>query len=462
VGRAAVHGGGAVTLWGGRFGETPDEALWRFTVDTADRRMLAFDIAGSVAHVTMLGEVGLLAADEAAQLREGLDRIAREAEAGDFEWQDSDEDVHTAVERRLGEIVGAVAGKLHTGRSRNDQVCLDLRLYLRDAVDSRIAQLHDLVRVLVDKAEEVGGTVVPAYTHLQQAQAVPLAHHFLAYAFMALRDAERFEDARTRIAVSPLGAGAAGGSSLPLDPMRTAELLDLPAVFANSLDAVGSRDFVAEYGFVCSQAMVHLSRLAEDLVLWATEEFGWATFSDRYTTGSSALPQKKNPDIAELARGKAATVTGDVTSLLSLQKGLPLTYNRDLQEDKRAVFHADDTLAAALPALAGMIESAQFHPPSPSSWTVALDVAEILVERGVPFREAHAAVGRLVSELIRDGRTLAEATPGDLEAAHPQLIPADLGRVTPDASVASRTTHGGGSMTAVAAQISTIRAVLAS
>jgi argininosuccinate lyase len=449
-----------VTLWGGRFSESPDAAVWQFTVDTADRRLLMADITGSIAHVTMLGEVGLLAADEVDRLLGGLEAVVGEAADGSFAWQDTDEDVHTAVERRLGELVGAVAGKLHTGRSRNDQVCLDLRLYLREAAADRREQLHDLARTLADKAEQVGDTIVPAYTHLQQAQAVPLAHHLLAYAFMVLRDAERFADAGDRIAVSPLGAGAAGGSSLPLDPHRTAELLGLPAVFDNSLDAVGSRDFAAEYVFACSQAMVHLSRLAEDLILWATEEFGWATYSDRYTTGSSALPQKKNPDVAELARGKAATVIGDLTALLSLQKGLPLTYNRDLQEDKRAVFHADDTLAAALPALAGMIESAEFHPPAPSSWTAALDVAEILVERGVPFREAHEAVGRLVADLVATGRTLVEATAGDLERAHPHLIPADVERVTSAVSVAMRTTPGGGSLASVAEQIESVRATL--
>jgi argininosuccinate lyase len=446
-----------VTLWGGRFVESPDEALWRFTVDPSDRRLLPFDIEGSVAHVTMLAEVGLLSGEEAERLRSGLGRIEREASEGDFEWHDTDEDVHTAVERRLGEIVGDVAGKLHTGRSRNDQVCLDLRLYLREACGGRVSQLRDLARALADKAEEVGDVLVPSYTHLQQAQAVPLAHHVLAYAWMALRDAGRFTDARTRIAVSPLGAGASGGSSLPLDPARTAELLDLPAVFDNSLDAVGARDFAAEYTFACGQAMVHLSRLAEDLILWGTEEFGWATYSDRHTTGSSALPQKKNPDIAELARGKAATVIGDVTALLSLQKGLPLTYNRDLQEDKRAVFHADDTLSGALTALGGMIEATQFHPPPPGSWTVALDVAEILVERGVPFREAHDAVGHLVADVVRSGRTLADVTAGELVAAHPHLVPADLDRMTPAASVAARRTAGGGSAESVVRQIAAVR-----
>ncbi len=450
-----------MTLWGGRFSEGPDEALWRFTVDTADHRLLADDVEGSLAHVAMLGEVGLLSAGEVASISGGLEAILAEAQAGEFVWRDGDEDVHTAVERRLGELIGEGAGKLHTGRSRNDQVCLDLRLYLRRAAGDRIRQLGAAVEVLAGVAEEVGETVVPSYTHLQQAQAVPLAHHLLAYAWMLLRDRERFVDLEPRLDVSPLGAGASGGSRLPLDPAFVAAALGFRAVFDNSLDAVAARDFVSEYVFCCAQTMVHLSRLAEELVLWSTEEFAWATFSDRYTTGSSALPQKKNPDIAELARGKAATVIGDLGGILALQKGLPLSYNRDLQEDKRAVFHADDSLALALAAMTGMVESTEFHPPVPSATVSVLDLAEVLVERGVPFREAHRAVGRLVAGVTASGRSLAETTAGDLEAAHTQLVPADLDLLDPAASVAARITPGGGSHASVQAQLERIRARLA-
>ncbi len=451
-----------MTLWGGRFMEPPDDTLWRFTTDPADRRLLTEDIAGSIAHIEMLGHVGLLPDEDVTVLVEGLKRILDEANEGRFEFVDTDEDVHTAVERRLGELVGPVAGKLHTGRSRNDQVCLDLRLYLRRACDRRIDQLHDLVAVLVAKAEEVDDAVVAAYTHLQQAQAVPLAHHLLAYAWMLLRDAERFRDAKDRIDVSPLGAGAAAGSSLPLEPRDVADRLKFAKVFDNSLDAVGSRDFVAEFAFACAQAMVTLSRLSEELVLWATEEFGWVRYADRYTTGSSALPQKKNPDIAELARGKAATVIGDLTALLALQKGLPLAYNRDLQEDKRAVFHADDTLTEALAALSGMVATARFDPPPPSPWVTALDLAEALVARGVPFREAHAAVGNLVARLWAEGRTLAEVTAGELEGTHPRFVPEDLDLVDPRGSVEARRTAGGGSRSSVADQVSRLREILGS
>ncbi len=449
-----------MTLWGGRFEEGPAELLWQFTVDHSDRRLLADDIIGSQAHATMLVDVGILSSEEGAALQRGLAEVLAEANAGKFEWSDGDEDVHSAVERRLYELVGEVAGKLHTGRSRNDQVCLDLRLYLRRAAEERAVQITDLAKVLMALAEEVGDTVVASYTHVQQAQAVPLAHHLLAYAWMLVRDRDRFLDAHPRINTSPLGAGASAGSRLPLDPVQTAKTLGFTAVFDNSMDAVASRDFVAEYAFCCAQAMVTLSRLSEEMVLWASEEYGWATFGDAYTTGSSAMPQKKNPDIAELARGKTATVIGDLTALMSLQKGLPLTYNRDLQEDKRAVFHADDALAQALAAVGGMVESAQFHPPEPSSMVTALDLAEILVDRGVPFREAHEAVGSLVAGLASEGRTLADATAGELEAAHVQLIPADLELLTPAASVADRVTPGGGSMESVAAQLNALRTAL--
>jgi argininosuccinate lyase len=449
-----------VTLWGGRFEEGPAELLWRFTVDHSDRRLLGDDIRGSLAHAAMLTEVGILSEAESDEIRNGLGEILAEEDAGSFEWIAGDEDVHSAVERRLGELIGANAGKLHTGRSRNDQICLDLRLYLRRQTEARAVQITELIRVLVNLAEEVGDTVVSSYTHLQQAQAVPLAHHLLAYAWMLLRDRDRFLGAYPRLDTSPLGAGASAGSRLPIDPARSAELLGFRSVFANSMDAVGSRDFVAEYVFCCAQTMVTLSRLAEEMILWATEEYGWVTFGDSYTTGSSAMPQKKNPDVAELTRGKTATVIGDLTTLMTLQKGLPLTYNRDLQEDKRAVFHADDTAALALAALGGMMESAVFHPPPPSSMVTALDLAEILVDRGVPFREAHEVVGGLVARLAADGRTLGDATAVELESAHVQLVPGDVDSLTPEASVAARVTAGGGSMESVRGQLVELRSQL--
>ena len=372
----------------------------------------------------MLGEVGILGGDDVEAISNGLRSIGTEAAGGTFEFTDSDEDVHSAVERRLFELIGEPAGRLHTGRSRNDQIALDIRLYLRRTARERTHDLVALASLTADLSDRVGDMVVPAYTHLQQAQPIPLGRHLMAYGWMALRDAGRFADLGGRLDVSPLGAGAVAGSGLPITPAITAAKLGFSRTFDNSIDAVGSRDLVAEYAFCCAQAMTHLSRLAEDVVLWSTSEFGWVTLDDSYSTGSSALPQKKNPDIAELARGKSAAVAADVATLLGIQKGTPLAYNRDLQEDKRAVFHADDTLAGALPALGGMLDTAQFHPPEPADETVALDVAEALVVRGVPFREAHEAIGRLVSSLQDVG--LGDATAEQLAAAHPLLTPADV------------------------------------
>ena len=446
-----------MTLWGGRFNDGPDDILWRYTVDYSDRRMLVDDVTGSMAHVTMLGEVGLLDTEEVSVISGGLSSILSEAADASFEFSDGDEDVHSAVERRLGELIGPLAGKLHTGRSRNDQVALDLRLYLKRSAAERIVQLRGFALAMAAKAESVGNVVVPAYTHLQQGQSVPLAHHLLAYAWMAVRDVERFEGARGRIEVSPLGAGALGGSSLPLDPDRTADLLDMSRRFDNSMDAVAARDHVAEYGFAATQAMVHLSRLAEECILWATVEFGWVTFADGLTAGSSAMPQKKNPDIAELTRGKAAMAIGQLTALMTMQKGLPMTYNRDLQEDKAAVFAIDDALAGALEAMTALVASAEFHPPPADSAVTALDLAEVLVERGVPFREAHTAVGRLVSSLAANGRPLSEATVEDLVSADDRFVGDDLTRTDPTDSVKNRRTPGGGSFESVAAQLSELR-----
>ncbi len=447
-------------LWGGRFDEPPEHAMWEFTVSHADRRLLEDDVAGSLAHVGMLGETGIIGGEQAAELRRGLEQIASEAASGAFGFLPGDEDVHTAVERRLGELIGPVAGLLHTGRSRNDQIALDIRLYLRRNAAARIDGLHGLAEVLAGQAEAAGETVVALYTHLQQAQAVPFAHHLLAHVWALLRSADRFASVVRRLDVSPLGAGAGGGSALPLRPDVVATSLGFSDVFDNSLDAVAGRDLVAEYAFCCAQAMADLSRLAEELVMWATSEFGWATYSDRYTTGSSALPHKKNPDVAELVRGKAAAVAGDVATLLGLQKGLPLAYNRDLQEDKEAVFHADDALRGSLAALTGMVATAEFHPPPPAAAVAALDLAEVLVERGVPFREAHRAVGALVGELERSGRAFTEATGADLAAAHDAFSAADLELLDPAVSVRRRISPGGGSHESVRAQLAALRSRL--
>ena len=317
--------------------------------------------------------------------------------------------------------------------------------------------MRDFALAMAATAESVGETVVPGYTHLQQAQAVPFAHHLLAHASAALRDMERLEDLDRRLDISPLGAGALGGSSLALDPDRSAELLGMEGRFINSMDAVAARDHLAEYAFACTQALVHLSRLATECVLWTTTEFGWVTFSDALTTGSSAMPHKKNPDIAELTRGRAATAIGQLTGLMALQKGLPMTYNRDLQEDKAAVFAIDDALEGALEAMTALVRNADFHPPLPDSSVTALDLAEALVERGVPFREAHGAVGALLASLLAEGRTLAEASAEDLDAADARFEPGDLALTEPVESVRRRQSTGGASFASVREQLGILR-----
>lgn len=444
-----------MTLWGGRFEGGMSEETRRFTGDTSDRRLLEVDIEGSIAHVEMLGTTGIIGQDEASVLADGLREILGEAAL--FEFVETDEDVHTAVERRLGELVGDVAGKLHTGRSRNDQVALDLRLYLREKAEARVIQLNDLIRALTDQADRHAETLAPTYTHLQTAQATTLGHHLLAHAWALLRDVERFGDCHARLDLSPLGAGASAGSSLALDRSSVAERLGFRGVIPNSVDAVGSRDFVSEYVFCCAQSMIDLSRMAEELVLWASQEFGWLTLGDDVSTGSSALPQKRNPDIAELVRGRAATVAGDMTAILTLQKALPLAYNRDLQEDKRIVFHADDTLAGAVQAMIALLSGVELHPPPPGAETTALDLAEALVVRGVPFREAHGSVGRLVKLLEADGRALGDATGDDLVAVDPRFHPMDVARLDPATSVRNRATAGAGGPDSVRAQIETLR-----
>jgi len=413
-----------MTLWGGRFEGSMSDVTRRFTADDSDRRLLEVDIRGSIAHVGMLGSAGIVTEDEAARLAAGLEEILGEVDV--FEFVETDEDVHTAVERRLGELVGEVAGKLHTGRSRNDQVALDLRLYLREAADSRLAQLRGWIETLMALAEGVADVAIPTYTHLQQAQVTSFGNHLLSYAWMAVRDIGRLADCSRRLNESPLGAGASAGSSLPLRRDQVSETLGMLRPVANTLDAVGSRDFVAEYVFCCAQTMVHLSRLAEELVLWASQEFGMLQPGDSVSTGSSALPHKRNPDIAELVRGRAAGLIGDTAAILSLQKALPLSYNRDLQEDKRIVFHADDTLARSLEAMVELLDGSRFAFSPPSPETAALPLAERLVMRGVPFREAHHLVGRLIRALETDGRTLGQATGEDLTSLDERFQADDL------------------------------------
>jgi argininosuccinate lyase len=439
-----MTGRDARPLWHGRFEAEPADELLAFTSSLAfDLRLAADDITGSRAHVAMLAKVGLLSDDEANAVTTALDTVDKELTDGTFAFAPTDEDIHTAIERRVTELAGSAGAKLHTGRSRNDQVALDLRLYLRREGRVAAAAVHALQEVLVRRGTDAGDTYLPGYTHLQRAQPVLLAHHLLAHFWAFARDVDRWRDALARADVSPLGAGALAGSSLPLDPDDVARELGFAHRFDNSLDAVSDRDFVAEALFVAALTQTHLSRLGEEIVLWASEEFGFVRLADAYSTGSSMLPQKKNPDIAELARGSAGRVIGDLTGLLVTLKGLPLAYNRDLQGDKEPLFDALDTCTGALRAVAGLLDSAEFvrarmQAAADGAATAATDLAELLVRQGLPFREAHQAVGALVRESVERGIALEE-----LVMADARLGPDALALLQPGEAVRRRTSPGG-------------------
>ena len=448
------------TLWHGRFAGSPSEALQALNDSLPfDQRMFREDIAGSRAHVRMLCDVGLFSEAERDGVLAALDTVEHEIESGSFDFQVNDEDIHTAVERRVTELDPAGA-KMHTGRSRNDQVATDLRLWTRSAIDEVLDLVERLQRTLLTHAEQAGDAYLPGYTHLQQAQPVALSHHLLAHGWALARDAERLVDARKRTNVSVLGAGALAGSSLPLDPEKSAAYLGFDAVFDNSLDGVADRDFVAEVLFTLSLLGVHLSRIGEEWILWASTEFGFVTLDDGFSTGSSMMPQKKNPDIAELARGKAGRLIGHLTGFLTTLKGLPLTYNKDMQEDKEPLFDAVDTVRLTLLALDGMISTTTFNTEAmaaqaASPYAAATDLAEWLVARGMPFRDAHAVVGEKVRRALAG-----EGSLGELVATDPQLGAEAAALLEPGVSVTRRTTRGGGSPAAVADQIERFRARL--
>jgi len=443
-----------VTLWQGRLSGGTADVVMDYSVSVHFDRLLARDdLAGSRAHVRGLGRGGLLTPDEVAVLLAALDRVEGELDAGSFAFSPDDEDIHTAVERRVTELAGDVGAKLHTGRSRNDQIATDLRLYAKRELTEVARGVVGLQEVLLARAREAGEAYLPGYTHLQRAQPVLLAHHLLAHGWALARDVDRLLATVTRLDVSPLGAGALAGSSLPLDPDGVAEDLGFAGRFENSLDAVSDRDFVAEALFDLALLGVHLSRIGEELVLWSTEEFGFAVFDDAFATGSSMLPQKKNPDVAELARGKSGRLIGNLTGLMVTLKGLPLAYNRDLQEDKEPLFDSVAQSHLALAALSGVLATLRFvtdrmEEAANGASVAAVDLAEWLVQQGMPFRQAHAVVGGLVGESLERQVPLAQ-----LVEAHPELGPEAVALLEPGVAVTRRTTPGGAGPAAVATQM---------
>ncbi|MHB1969772.1 MAG: argininosuccinate lyase [Acidimicrobiales bacterium] len=449
-----------MALWAGRFETAMDEALFELSESfSVDRALYHYDLEGSAAHVRGLERAGLLGEAERDELLGVLSAIEREFDEGTFVRAAGDEDIHMAIERRAIELAGSLGARLHTGRSRNDQVATALRLFTRDAL-ARVGEgLVGLIEALLALAERHPQARLPGYTHLQRAQAVLLSHHLGAHAFALVRDVGRLADARERLDVSPLGAGALAGSSLALDPAYTAELLGFAAPFANSMDAVSDRDFVAESLFAIALIGVHLSRLGEELVLWTTSEFGFARLGDAFTTGSSMLPHKKNADVAELARGKAGRLVGNLTGLLVTLKGLPLSYNRDLQEDKEPLFDSVRQALLVVRALTGAYGSLEFDEvraaaAADDELVVAIDLAEALVAAGVPFREAHERVGRLVGEAVRTGARLY-----DMVGADPDLA-GHRGLFAPGAALAARTTPGAAGPVAAPAQRARLEAEL--
>ena len=447
--------GGSSKLWGGRFSGETNEFVERFNASIDfDRRLYREDIAGSIAHAHMLAAQGIIPAEDSEAIERGLTEIRAEIDAGTFEFRLDREDIHLNIEAALTERIGDAGRRLHTGRSRNDQVATDTRLFTRAACDEVIDALRDLRSAFIDVAEREAPTVIPGYTHLQRAQPILLAHHLLAYEAMFTRDTERFGQARARVNVLPLGSGALAGVTYPIDRPAVARELGFDAISENSLDAVSDRDFIVDVHSAASLAMVHLSRFAEEVILWSSAEFGFARLDDAFSTGSSIMPQKKNPDVAELTRGKSARVIGNLMQALTLLKGQPLAYNKDNQEDKESLFDTIDTILVCLRVNAAMLPTITFHAARGASaaianFALATDVADYLAKKGVPFRGAHEAVGALVARCEREGRTFADLTLDEYRAAHP-AFDEDVLAIDLAASLAARDVPGGTAPNAVA------------
>ncbi|MDF2604506.1 argininosuccinate lyase [Sphingomonas sp.] len=455
-------------MWGGRFAEGPAAVMREINASIPfDKRMWRQDIRGSQAHVAMLAKQGIIGADDAAAIARGLETVEAHYEQAGVTEDLALEDIHMQTEARLAEAIGPTAGRLHTARSRNDQVATDFRLWVRDAIDQTLAALSAFQRALLDRAEEHAASVMPGFTHLQSAQPVTLGHHLMAYVEMARRDVSRFADARVRMNLSPLGSAALAGTGFPVDRHATAAALGFDGPTRNSLDAVSDRDFAIEYLTCAGQCALHLSRLAEEFVLWASQPFGFVALSDQWSTGSSIMPQKRNPDAAELVRGHAGRITGCLVSLMVTMKGLPLAYSKDMQDDKPPVFECHDLLGLCLAAMTGMVESATFRTDrmralAESGFATATDLADWLVrEAGIPFREAHHITGRAVARAEATGVRLDQLPIEDLTAIDPRIDARVYDVLSVDASVASRTSFGGTAPDNVRAAIREAREALA-
>ncbi len=451
-------------MWGGRFAEGPASVMREINASLPfDKRMWRQDIAGSKAHVAMLGACGILSADDAAAIAAGLDRVAAEYAADGPPDALELEDIHMATEARLAELIGPVAGRLHTARSRNDQVATDFRLWVRDAIDMVDAGLKGLMAALVARADEHAASIMPGFTHLQSAQPVTLGHHLMAYVEMLRRDRSRFADARARMNLCPLGSAALAGTGFPIDRHATARALGFDGPTANSLDSVSDRDFALDYLMAATQASLHLSRIAEEFVVWASQPFGFIALSDAWSTGSSIMPQKRNPDAAELVRGHAGRIAGCMTALTITMKGLPLAYSKDMQDDKPPLFEAHDLLGLSIAAMTGMVETVTFRTDrmralAESGFATATDLADWLVrEAGVPFREAHHITGRAVKLAEERGIALAALPIQALKEIDARIDDRVYGVLTVDASVASRRSHGGTAPDQVRARIADAR-----
>jgi argininosuccinate lyase len=454
-------------MWGGRFAEGPSAVMREINASIPfDKRLWRQDVRGSKAHVAMLGKQGIVSAADAAVISAGLDQVAAAFGAEGVPEDLSLEDIHMVTESRLAEAIGAVAGRLHTARSRNDQVATDFRLWVRDAIDEVDGALRVLIEALLGRAAEHAGSVMPGFTHLQSAQPVTLGHHLMAYVEMLGRDRSRFGDARARMNLCPLGSAALAGTGFPIDRHMTAQALDFDGPTRNSLDAVSDRDFALDYLAAAAQCSLHLSRLAEEFVIWASQPFGFVSLSDQWSTGSSIMPQKRNPDAAELVRGHSGRIVGNLVSLTVTMKGLPLAYSKDMQDDKPPVFETHDLLGLSIAAMAGMVESASFRTDrmrglAESGFATATDLADWLVrEADVPFREAHHITGRAVARAEADGVRLDQLAREALKEIDDRIDERVYGVLTVDASVASRTSFGGTAPARVREAIDAARAAL--